>query len=250
LTIAPVAGALAAALADRYRIEREVGQGGMATVYLAEDLKHRRRVAVKVLRPDLAQSLGSSRFLREIEIAAKLSHPHILPLHDSGDAGGFLYYVMPFVEGESLRARLDREKQLSLEDALRIAREVADALGYAHQHGIVHRDVKPSNVMLTPGGDVKVMDFGIAAAADETHSTTGSGLYATVAYVSPERVAGRPATPASDVYSLGAVLYELLCGRPPFVGEGVGEMSKQLFKQMSADGWVGLGWPVEYGGKL
>src|SRR5512137_2916521 len=142
---------LTAALTGRYRIERELGRGGMATVFLAEDLKHRRRVALKVLDPEVAAAVGSERFLREIETVARLTHPHILPLHDSGEAGGLLFYVMPYVEGESLRGRLAREKQLPIEDALRIAREVADALSYAHSHGIVHRDIKPENILLEEG---------------------------------------------------------------------------------------------------
>ncbi|MCZ6918886.1 MAG: serine/threonine-protein kinase, partial [Gemmatimonadetes bacterium] len=154
---------LKAALADRYAIEGELGSGGMATVYLAEDLKHHRKVAVKVLRPELAATLGAERFVREIEIAANLSHPHILPLYDSGEAEGFLYYVMPFVEGESLRERLDREGQLTVEHMVRLTDDIAAALSYAHDHGIVHRDVKPENIMLT-GGRAVVADFGIARA--------------------------------------------------------------------------------------
>ncbi|HET9513075.1 MAG TPA: serine/threonine-protein kinase, partial [Gemmatimonadales bacterium] len=160
---------LAAALADRYRIEHQLGAGGMATVYLAEDLRHRRRVAIKVLRPELAAALGPERFLREIETTANLRHPHILPLYDSGVADGFLFYVMPLVEGESLRARLDRVKQLPIDEALGIAREVADALGYAHSRGIIHRDIKPENILLE-GGHAVVADFGIARAV----STAGA----------------------------------------------------------------------------
>ena len=193
MTTAPGAGPLAAALADRYRIERELGQGGMATVYLAEDLKHRRRVAVKVLRPDLAQSLGAGRFLREIEIAAKLSHPHILPLHDSGDAGGFLFYVMPFVEGESLRQRLTREGALPPADAARFLREIADALAHAHSHGVVHRDIKPENVMLS-GRHALVMDFGVAKAVREA-DPEGTPLHAAAC--------GRMAAPARRAADLG-----------------------------------------------
>src|SRR5262245_43233508 len=151
------------ALADRYRVERELGRGGMATVYLAEDLKHHRRVAIKVLHPELAAALGPDRFLREIEIAARLTHPHILPLHDSGQAAGFLFYVMPYIAGESLRDRLKREKQLPLEDALAIAREIAGALDSAHRHGVIHRDIKPENILLSEGSAV-VADFGIARA--------------------------------------------------------------------------------------
>ncbi len=166
---------LKAALADRYSIVREVGAGGMATVYLAQDLKHERQVAVKVLKPELAQALGAERFLREIKTTANLRHPHILPLYDSGEADGFLYYVMPFVEGESLRDRLDREKQLPLDDALQVAREVADALSYAHSRDVVHRDIKPENILLEAGHAV-VADFGIAraisAAGGETLTQT------------------------------------------------------------------------------
>ncbi len=213
--------ALSAALADRYRLERELGQGGMATVYLAEDLKHHRKVAVKVLKPELAATLGAERFLREIELSARLSHPHILPLHDSGTAGGFLYYVMPYVEGESLRDRLTREKQLPLDDALRIAREIADALGYAHAQGVIHRDVKPENVLLQSGHAV-VADFGIARAVSAAGGTrlTETGLaVGTPAYMSPEQASGEPSLDArSDVYSLGCVLYEMLSGETPYTG--------------------------------
>jgi serine/threonine-protein kinase len=169
---------LKAALADRYQIERELGSGGMATVYLAEDLKHRRKVAIKVLKLDLAAVLGPDRFHREIEIAANLHHPHILPLYDSGDADGFLYYVMPYVEGESLRDRLNREKQLPIEDALKIASEVADALGFAHEHNVIHRDIKPENILLEARHAV-VADFGVARAIEEAGETrlTETGLH-------------------------------------------------------------------------
>ena len=170
--------ALRAALASRYEVERELGQGGMATVYLARDLKHRRQVAIKIVRPDVAAALGSERFLREIDLAASLTHPHILPLYDSGEAGGFLYYVMPYVEGESLRAKLDREKQLPLEDALRIAREVADALSHAHGRGIVHRDIKPANILLESDHAV-VADFGIAHGVSAATGETLTALTAT-----------------------------------------------------------------------
>ncbi|MBC7790195.1 MAG: protein kinase [Anaerolineae bacterium] len=212
---------LFAARGDRYRIERELGTGGMAVVYLAEDLKHRRQVALKVLRPELAAALGPERFLREIEIAAGLHHPHILPLYDSGDADGMLYYVMPFVEGESLRARLEREKQLPLDDAVRVAREVADALAYAHSRGVVHRDIKPENILLQAGHAI-VADFGIAravsAASEERLTQTGMSL-GTPAYMSPEQAAGeREIDGRSDLYSLGCVLYEMLAGQPPFSG--------------------------------
>jgi serine/threonine-protein kinase len=212
---------LQAALAGRYTIERELGRGGMATVYLAQDLKHHRQVAIKVLKPELAAALGPERFLREIEIAAGLNHPHILPLHDSGEADGFLYYVMPFVEGESLRSWLDREKQLPLEDALEIAREVADALSYAHGHAVVHRDIKPENILLEASHAV-VSDFGIAraitAAGGEKLTPTGVTV-GTSAYMSPEQAAGSTHLDGrSDLYSLGCVLYEMLAGEPPFTG--------------------------------
>ena len=212
---------LATALADRYTIDRELGQGGMATVYLAEDLKHHRQVSIKVLRPELAAALGGDRFLREIEIAAKLAHPHILPLLDSGAADGLLYYTMPFVAGESLRDRLNREKQLPLDEALRIAREVADALGYAHSHHVIHRDIKPENILLESGHAV-VADFGIALAVREAggNRLTETGLsVGTPQYMSPEQAtAERQLDARSDIYSLGAVLYEMLAGEPPFTG--------------------------------
>ncbi len=212
---------LRTALADRYAIDREIGRGGMATVYLAEDLKHRRKVALKVLHPAVGAALGAERFLREIEIAAGLAHPHILPLHDSGHAGELLYYVMPFVEGESLRQRLDREKQLPLDEALHIAREVADALSYAHSRGIVHRDIKPENILLE-SGHAMVTDFGIAAAMSgaDTQRLTETGIaLGTPAYMSPEQAAGnRDLDGRSDLYSLGCVLYEMLAGAPPFAG--------------------------------
>jgi serine/threonine protein kinase/Flp pilus assembly protein TadD len=208
-----------AALADRYTVEREIGRGGMATVYLAQDRKHDRQVAVKVLHPELAASLGPERFLREIKVAARLSHPHIVSLHDSGQAGEFLYYVMPYIEGESLRQRLTREQQLPVEDALEITRHVASALGYAHGTGVVHRDIKPENVMLHQGEAV-VTDFGIAkavtSAAGEHLTQTGSSV-GTPAYMSPEQAAGAGDVDGrSDVYSLACVLYEMLAGRHPF----------------------------------
>ena len=183
--------ALTAAVADRYRLDREIGRGGMATVYLAFDLKHERRVAIKVLRQELAASLGSERFLREIKLTAQLNHPHILPLLDSGEANGTLYYVMPFVEGESLRNRLDREKQLSVEDALRIVGEVADALEYSHRHDVIHRDVKPENILLDEGHAV-VADFGIARTINIASGgkLTGTGVVVgTPEYMSPEQAA-------------------------------------------------------------
>jgi len=212
---------LKAALADRYRIERELGSGGMATVYLAQDLKHERHVAVKVLRPELAATLGPERFLREIKITANLNHPHILPLLDSGEADGFLFYVMPYVEGESLGDRLKREKQLPIDDALRIAGEVADALGFAHDHNVIHRDIKPENILLEAKHAV-VADFGVARAIEQAGETrlTDTGIaLGTPAYLSPEQASGgRELDGRSDVYALGCVLYEMLAGEPPFTG--------------------------------
>jgi serine/threonine-protein kinase len=211
---------LRSALGDRYAVERQVGEGGMATVYLARDLKHERTVAVKVLRPELSASLGGDRFLREIRVAATLQHPNSLALYDSGEAGGLLYYVMPFVEGESLRDRLNKEQQLPLADALRIAREAAEALQYAHERGIVHRDIKPENILLL-GGHALVADFGIARAIEaggEKLTQTGMAV-GTPHYMSPEQALGSEHVDArSDVYSLGCVLYELLIGQPPFGG--------------------------------
>ncbi|HET7296434.1 MAG TPA: serine/threonine-protein kinase [Gemmatimonadales bacterium] len=220
--MADLLDSLREALADRYAVERELGRGGMATVFLAEDRKHRRPVAIKVLHAELSAALGAERFLREIEIAARLQHPHILPLYDSGSAAGFLYYVMPYVEGESLRDRLTREQQLSLEDALRIATEVAGALAYAHSRGVVHRDIKPENIMLS-GGTAVVADFGIAravTAAGEGAQLTQTGtIIGTPAYMSPEQSSGAGEIDGrSDEYSLACVVYEMLVGEPPFTG--------------------------------
>jgi serine/threonine-protein kinase len=221
---------LKTALADRYTIEREIGSGGMATVYLAEDVKHHRPVALKVLKSELAAVLGPERFLREIEISARLTHPHVLPLLDSGDAAGTLFYVMPYVEGETLRDRLDREKQLPVDDALQISREVADALSYAHSHGVIHRDIKPENILLESGHAV-VADFGIARAIDQAggEKLTATGLaVGTPAYMSPEQATGsRELDGRSDLYSLGCVLYEMLAGQPPFTGPTVESMVHQ-----------------------
>ena len=207
------------ALSATYRVERALGAGGMATVYLAEDVKHRRKVAVKVMRPELAQTLGADRFLREVEIAAQLSHPHILPVYDSGQADGLLYYVMPYVEGESLQERMQRESQLPVEDALRIAREVAEALAYAHERNIIHRDIKPANIMLSRGHAL-VADFGIARAMGSGASITQTGLaVGTPQYMSPEQASGSPGVDGrADVYALGCVLYEMLAGEAPFTG--------------------------------
>ena len=216
-----VPGRLAEALADRYRLERELGQGGMATVFLAEDLRHHRKVAVKVLRPELAAILGAERFLHEIRTTANLQHPHILPLHDSGQVEATVFYVMPFVDGETLRDRLTREKQLPVEDAVRIATQVASALDYAHRQGVIHRDIKPENILLHDGSAL-VADFGIALAASSTGggrmTETGMSL-GTPHYMSPEQAMGeREITARSDVYALGVMTYEMLTGDPPFTG--------------------------------
>jgi serine/threonine protein kinase len=225
---------LAAALAERYRIERELGAGGMATVYLAEDLKHHREVAIKVLKPELAAVLGAERFIQEITTTAQLQHPHILPLFDSGTADGFLFYVMPYVEGETLRDKLSRETQLGVEEAVRITREVADALDYAHRHGVIHRDIKPENILLHDGRPM-VADFGIAlavsAAAGGRMTETGMSL-GTPHYMSPEQAtADKEITGRADVYSLASVLYEMLTGDPPHVGSS----AQQIIVKIIAD---------------
>ncbi len=210
-------------LADRYALKGAVGHGGAATVYLAEDLKHRRKVAVKVLRPEIAGALGGDRFLREIEIAAGLQHPHVVPLYDSGEADGLLYYVMPYLGGETLSARLERHGQLPIEDALRILRDIADALAYAHQRGVVHRDIKPDNVMLS-GSHAVVMDFGVAKAlteaADSTAITSSGLALGTPAYMAPEQATADPAVDhRADIYALGVMAYEMVAGRLPFDGD-------------------------------
>ncbi len=211
---------LNAALEGRYRIERELGEGGMATVYLAADLKHERNVALKVLRPELAAVVGAERFLAEIKTTANLQHPHILPLFDSGEADGFLFYVMPYVEGETLRGRLDREKQLGVEHALGLAAKICDALDYAHSEGVIHRDIKPANILLSKRGEPLVADFGIALAVAQAGGgrITETGLsLGTPHYMSPEQAAGdTEVDPRSDVYALGCVVYEMLVGEPPF----------------------------------
>ena len=221
---------LQTALSDRYKLQREIGRGGMATVYEAQDLKHRRSVAVKIFHPGLAESLGPERFQREIQIASQLSHPHILTLFDSGEAGGFLYYVMPFVRGESLRARLRRDPQLPVGEALRIARDIASALSYAHAYGVVHRDIKPENVMLYEG-EAMVADFGIAkavtAAGGEALTQTGL-IVGTPAYMSPEQATGEAVDGRSDVYSLACVLFEMLGGEPPFAGAPLASLARRL----------------------
>jgi len=213
--VSDVATRLSAALADRYRIERELGAGGMATVYLAHDLRHERDVAIKVLHPDLGAALGGERFLTEIRTTARLQHPHILPLLDSGEADTLLYYVMPLVRGETLRERLERERQLPIPDALRIAREVADALQHAHAQGIIHRDIKPENILLQDGHAL-VADFGIALAVQQAGGArmTQTGLsLGTPQYMSPEQAMGERTIDArADIYALGAVTYEMLAG--------------------------------------
>jgi len=228
---------LSEALSDRYRIERELGQGGMATVYLAEDLKHDRKVAVKVLRPELAAVLGAERFVTEIKTTASLQHPHILPLFDSGEAEGFLYYVMPYIEGETLRDKLNRETQLGVDEAVKITAEVADALDYAHRQGVIHRDIKPENILLHDGRPM-VADFGIAlavsAAAGGRITETGLSL-GTPHYMSPEQAtAEKDITARSDVYSLAAVLYELLAGDPPHTGSSAQAIIMKIVTEAAA----------------
>ncbi|MGH7583101.1 MAG: protein kinase domain-containing protein [Gemmatimonadales bacterium] len=218
-TEVPEIGKLRRAIAGSYRIERALGEGGMAVVYLAEDLKHRRKVAIKVMRSEMAATLGADRFLREVEIAAGLTHPHVLPVFDSGAVDGVLYYVMPYIEGESLQDRIRREGELPVEDALRIAREVAEALAYAHERGIVHRDIKPANIMISRGHAL-VADFGIARAMDAQVAITKTGLaVGTPQYMSPEQASGSSSVDGrSDIYAMGCVLYEMLVGEPPFTG--------------------------------
>jgi eukaryotic-like serine/threonine-protein kinase len=219
--MADALAALSDALAGRYLVERELGRGGMATVYLAQDLRHARAVAIKVLKPEIASIVGPERFQREIRLAAGFTHPHILPLLDSGEADGLLYYVMPFMAGESLRDRLVRERQLPLPEAARIATDVAAALAHAHGQGVVHRDIKPENILLERGEAV-VADFGIARALSPAPSesvTTAGLVLGTPAYMSPEQAAGDATIDGrSDIFALGCVLYEMLAGEPPFTG--------------------------------
>ncbi|MBC7896200.1 MAG: serine/threonine protein kinase [Cytophagaceae bacterium] len=224
---------LTEALADRYRVERELGVGGMSTVYLAQDLKHGREVAIKVLRPDLAESIGRQRFIREIQLAARLTHPHILPLYDSGEAEGFLYFVMPVMQGQTLRERPVEEGQLPVDFAVRIAGEVADALDYAHRHDVVHRDIKPENILLHEGHAV-VADFGIgkavmASAADAPAHTQFGVTIGTPAYMSPEQAAGEVLDGRSDLFSLGCVFYEMLTGEVAFAGPTVQSVIARRF---------------------
>jgi len=224
--MATVIARLTSVLGDHYAIDREIGQGAMATVYLAQDLKLHRQVAIKVLRPQLTATLGGERFVREVEIAARLTHPHVLGLYDSGESGGFLYYVMPYVEGETLSAKLARDGALPVTEACRILRDVADALAYAHRHGVVHRDIKPDNILLADG-HAQVADFGVAkalsaaAATDNARAalTTPGTTVGTPAYMAPEQAAADPRIDArADLYALGVVAYEMLTGRPPFTG--------------------------------
>jgi eukaryotic-like serine/threonine-protein kinase len=236
---------LAEALTDRYVLERELGRGGMATVYLAREVQGGRAVAVKAMHPELGSALGLERFRREMDIAGSLSHPGIVPLTDSGHAGALLYYVMPFVEGESLHERLERERRLPLDDALRVAHDVAAALGYAHRRGILHRDVKPENILLAgepargaTGWRALIADFGLAraiGAADTTKLTKTGTLVGTVHYMSPEQIReDRTIDERSDVYSLGCVLYEMLTGAPPFTGRSVTDLVVKILRAPAA----------------
>jgi eukaryotic-like serine/threonine-protein kinase len=224
---------LAEALSDRYSLEREIGRGGMATVYLARDVHHRQPVAIKVMHPSLATALDSKRFLREMGIAASLAHPLIVPLYDSGHAGGVPYYIMPYVEGESLYERLQRERRLSLEDALRITHDIAAALGYAHSRGVLHRDVKPENILLA-GGQALVADFGLARAigvANYRKLTETGVIVGTLYYMSPEQLReDRDLDQRTDIYSLGCILYEMLTGGPPYTGLSLKDVVTRILR--------------------
>src|SRR5215207_1488805 len=209
-------------LRDRYRIEREIASGGMATVYLARDLRHDRDVALKVMHREVAMALGAERFLREIKLTARLSHPNILSVHDSGEDGDSLWYVMPYVEGESLRHRLDQNGPLPIDESVRLACEAAEAIGYAHSQGIVHRDIKPENILLSQG-HAMIADFGIARAIDvsrDDHMTATGTALGTTAYMSPEQALGEHVDARADVWALGCVMYEMLAGKPPFGSGG------------------------------
>jgi serine/threonine protein kinase len=224
---------LAEALGDRYALEHELGRGGMATVYLARGVPGRRAVAIKVMHPGLIADIGAERFLREMEIAASLTHPLIVPLSESGDAGGIPYYIMPYVEGESLYARLQRERRLPLEDALRITHDVAAALGYAHGRRVLHRDVKPENILLA-GGRALVADFGLAraiGAADYRRLTATGVIVGTAYYMSPEQLReDRDLDQRADIYSLGCILFEMLTGGPPFTGRSLTEVATRILR--------------------
>ncbi len=224
---------MAAALGGRYSLQRELGRGGMATVYLAQDAQLGRPVAIKVMHPVLADALDSERFRREMVIAGSLIHPLIVPLNDSGTAGGQLYYIMPYVEGESLYEREQRERQLPLRDALGITHDVASALGYAHSRGVLHRDVKPENILLS-GGRALIADFGLAraiGAADYTKLTETGVIVGTLFYMSPEQLReDRDLDQRSDIYSLGCILYEMLSGGPPYVGRSLTEVASRILK--------------------
>jgi len=224
---------LAEALSERYALERELGRGGMATVWLARDVQQQQPVAVKVMHPNLARALDSKRFFREMGIAASLAHPLIVPLYDSGSAGGVPYYIMPYVEGESLHERLQRERRLSLDDALQITHDVADALGYAHSRGVLHRDVKPENILLA-GGRALVADFGLAraiGAADYKKLTETGVIVGTLYYMSPEQLReDRDLDQRTDIYSLGCILYEMLTGGPPYSGRSITEVATRILR--------------------
>jgi serine/threonine-protein kinase len=228
---------LCSSLSGRYERLQELGSGGMAVVYAAHDVKHGRDVAIKVLRDDVARTVGADRFLTEIHLVAKLTHPHILPLYDSGDADGIVYFVMPNVEGRSLRDRLLANGQLPIDEAVRLASEIAGALDYAHRHGVVHRDIKPENIMLHDG-HAMVADFGIgkALSAIDSEAVTQTGMIVgTPAYMSPEQAAGERVDGRSDIYSLGCLLYEMLAGEPPFTGPSLQAVIAKRFVQTPAD---------------